>query len=244
MLSSPQISQRRHPGVVSSWHQWHPAGVHQGQRLPEVQRGKLSPAQWYSVQHGLRQLQYYMVSSNTHSLSLPACFLLRHTDTEEQWPSIHSVLFLFLLFIVFLPGSGSASTGSLSKCSTPHACPASSRCPASLSTSFSTLSSLRCCSWTSTGFWWGRTQVHEYRRSEGLSGRSNVLPPPPSSPPSSSWFSSWRCWRWRRWMMSGSMKKKTSTRQRLVRAMTLRQKTVMLGITTLHRGEQHLHHIQ
>lgn len=54
-----------------------------------------------------------------------------------------------------LSGSGSVSTGSLSKCCMPHVCPASSPSPASPSTSSSTLFFWRCCLWTSTGSWWG-----------------------------------------------------------------------------------------
>lgn len=147
MLSAPQIPQCGDSGVVPPRHQWHPAGVHQAQCLPEVQRRRLLPDQWCAVQHGLSQLQHHLVS-----LTCPVCFL---------WTvfSICSVLLQSWKLFTFkqllsLSGSGSVSTGSLSRCCMPHACPVSSLSLASPSTSSSTLFSWHCCSWTFTGSWW------------------------------------------------------------------------------------------
>lgn len=154
-----QVPQCGDPGVVSPWHQWHPAGVHQAQHLPEVQGRRLLPAQRCAVQHGLRQLQYHMVRfSKIFYLFLGHCEVFcchvrssgLLTQSLGRW--MHSNC-------VFFPspvsGSGSVSTGSLWKCCTPPVYPASSPSLPSLSTSSSTLSFLRCCSWISTGSWWG-----------------------------------------------------------------------------------------
>lgn len=61
VLSALQIPQHRDSSVIPARHQRHPAGVHQAQRLPEVQRRRLLPAKRRAVQLGLRQLQHHLV---------------------------------------------------------------------------------------------------------------------------------------------------------------------------------------
>lgn len=65
VLSALQIPQHRDSSVIPARHQRHPAGVHQAQRLPEVQRRRLLPAKRRAVQLGLCQLQHHLVRDLT-----------------------------------------------------------------------------------------------------------------------------------------------------------------------------------
>lgn len=79
VLSALQIPQHRDSSVIPARHQRHPAGVHQAQRLPEVQRRRLLPAKRRAVQLGLRQLQHHLVrdlTSARHTAHFPQLLVL------------------------------------------------------------------------------------------------------------------------------------------------------------------------